>query len=105
MGHQARTNNSEEQEQAKAKCGGPSTDHPNEQVRSSGTPVAAAKYAASGRDDGFILFPAGMTGYRLRAVVGMTGYRLRAVRCGRERGLGGLCDDAKAGLFIRMIED
>jgi hypothetical protein len=51
MGHQARTNNSEEQEQAKAKCGGPSTDHPNEQVRSSGTPVAAAKYAASGRDD------------------------------------------------------
>jgi hypothetical protein len=39
-------------EQATTKCGGPSTDHPNEQVRSSGTPVAAEKYAASGRDDG-----------------------------------------------------
>jgi hypothetical protein len=43
----ARTGNDEEQEQTKAKCWDPST--------------TAAKYAASGRDDGFILFPVGMT--------------------------------------------
>jgi hypothetical protein len=52
----AGTGNNEEQATATTKCGGPST--------------AAAKYAASGRDDGFIFFPVGMTGYRLRC--GMT---------------------------------
>ena len=61
--------NKQRQEQTKAK-------NKNKQKRNAGGPsTAAAKYAASGRDDGncYLCATVGMTGYRLRAPVGMTG--------------------------------